>query len=76
MADPAVPSPHNRAERALRMARLQMKISGGFRTPAGAGRFAQMRGLIETARQRERNLLEYLRLGPDAPETRPDPVPP
>ena len=42
--------------------RLQMKILGGFRTQAGAGRFAHMRGLIETARQRERNLLESLRL--------------
>ena len=73
MADPRVPSPHNRAERALRMAKLHMKISGGFRTRAGAGRFAQMRGLIETARQRERDLLEFLRTGPEAPEARPVP---
>ena len=67
MADPAVPSPHNRAERALRMARLQMKISGGFRTPDGAARFARMRGVIETARQRGQSLLDLLRLDPDEP---------
>ena len=47
--------------RALRMAKLQMKIAGGFRTRAGAKRFAQMRGLIETARQREWHLLDLLR---------------
>ena len=74
MADPAVPFTNNRAERALRMAKLQMKISGGFRTPDGAARFARMRGVIETARQRGQSLLDLLRLDPDAPW--PDPVPP
>ena len=74
MADPTVPFTNNRAERALRMARLQMKISGGFRTPDGAARFAQMRGLAETARQRGQTLLDLLRLDPDEPW--PDPVPP
>ncbi len=66
MADPAVPFTNNGAERALRMAKLQMKIAGCFRTRAGAERFAQMRGLIETARQREWHLLDLLRRGPDA----------
>ena len=67
MADPAVPSPHNLAEQALRMARLQMKISGGFRTRAGAERFACMRGLAETARKQGCNLLDLLRMDPDQP---------
>ena len=74
MADPAVPFTNNLAERALRMAKLQMKISGGFRTPDGAARFAQMRGLAETARQRGQTLLDLLRLDPDEPW--PEPVPP
>ena len=74
MADPRVPFTNNRAEKALRMAKLQMKISGCFRTWDGAERFAQMRGLIETARQRGQTLLDLLRLDPDAPW--PDPVPP
>ena len=73
MADPAVPFTHNRAERALRMAKLQMKISGCFRTRAGAERFALMRGLVETARQRQWPLLDLLRRGPEAV---PQPVPP
>ena len=74
MADPAVPFTNNRAERALRMAKPQMKISGCFRTPAGAARFAQVRGLAETARQRGQSLLDLLQLDPDEPW--PDPVPP
>ena len=74
MADPAVPFTNNLAERALRMARLQMKISGCFRTPDGAQRFAQVRGLAETARQRGQSLLDLLRLDPDEPW--PEPVPP
>ena len=74
MADPAVPFTNNRAERALRMAKLQMKISGCFRTPDGAQRFARVRGLAETARQRGQTLLDLLRLDPDEPW--PEPVPP
>ncbi|MYC61958.1 MAG: IS66 family transposase [Caldilineaceae bacterium SB0661_bin_34] len=76
MADPAVPFTNNRAERALRMAKLQMKISGGFRTRAGAERFARMRGLVETARKQGHNLLDLLRQDPDAPTPQPNPVPP
>ena len=74
MADPAVPFTNNLAERALRMVKLQMKISGGFRTPDGAQRFARVRGLAETARQRGQTLLDLLRLDPDEPW--PEPVPP
>ena len=74
MADPAVPFTNNLAERALRMAKLQMKISGCFRTLDGAARFARVRGLAETARQRGQTLLDLLRLDPDEPW--PDPVPP
>ena len=67
MADPRVPSPHNLAEQALRMAKLQMKISGCFRTWDGAARFARMWGLIETARKRGQSLLDLLRLDPVPP---------
>ena len=74
MADPRVPFTNNWAEQALRMAKLQMKISGGFRTRAGAERFARVRGLAETARKRGQTLLDLLRLDPDEPW--PDPVPP
>ncbi|MXZ23472.1 MAG: hypothetical protein F4Y80_01175 [Caldilineaceae bacterium SB0665_bin_21] len=58
---------NNLAEQALRMTKLQMKILSGFRTRAGAERFVRMRGLMETARKQERNLLDLLWLGPYAP---------
>ena len=75
LADPRVPFTNNEAERALRMARLQMKISGCFRTRAGAERFALHAGsLAETARKRGHTLLDLLRLDPDEPW--PDSVPP
>ena len=75
MADPAVPFTNHLAEQALRMARLQMKISGCFRTRAGAERFAHMRGLAETARKQGQNLLDLLRLAPDAALPHANPVP-
>ena len=75
LADPAVPFTNNRAEQALRMARLQMKISGCFRTRAGAERFARMQGLAETARKQGHNFLDLLRLDPDAALPQANPVP-
>ena len=69
MTDPAVPFINNLAERALHMAKLHMKIAGCFRTRDGAKRFALLRGLVETARQRQWPLLDLLRRGPQ-------PVPP
>ena len=47
-----MPFTHNRAERALRRAKVHMKIAGCFRTRDGAERFALLRGLVETDRQR------------------------
>ena len=57
MVAPVVPFTNNLAEQALRMARPQMKISGCFRTRAGAERFAHMWGLAETARKQGPNSL-------------------
>jgi transposase len=66
LADPAVPFTNNWAERALRMAKVHMKIVGCFCTRDGAEHFVLLRGLVETARQREWNLLDFLGLDPDA----------
>ena len=71
-----MPFTNNGTEQALRRAKLQMKISGGFRTRAGAERFACMRGLVETARKRQQNLLELLRQGSEASGAQSNPVPP
>ena len=48
MADPAAPFTNNRAEQTLRMAKLQMRISGCFRIRAGTEHFALMRGMVKT----------------------------
>ena len=58
------------------MTKLQMKVSGCFRTLAGAERFAHMRGFIKTACKRKWHLLDLLRRGPNAAVPQLHPVPP
>jgi transposase len=49
LVDFEVPFTNNLAEQALRMMKVKMKISGGFRTPEGAQAFAALRSVIATA---------------------------
>ena len=71
MADPRVPFTNMLVEQALGMAKMHTKIAGGFRTPEGAARLAQLRGLIETARKQQRNVLDDLagNLAPPLPSS-------
>ena len=55
-----VPFTNNQAEQDIRMMKLRMKISGGFRTLAGAEVFATMRSVISTARKHGINILRTL----------------
>jgi transposase len=64
-ADFDVPFTNNQAERDIRMMKLRMKISGGFRTVLGAEIFAAMRSVISTARKHGVNILRALTMPPN-----------
>jgi transposase len=58
LVDPEVPWDNNEAERSLRMAKAQQKVSGGFRTEAGAHIFARCRSYIDTMRKQGQDLMK------------------
>ena len=60
LSNPAVPFTNNVGERAVRMPKVKQKISGCFRTLAGAEHFCVIRSCLDTLRKQGHGMLTVL----------------
>ena len=62
LTNPAVPPTNNDSEKALRPAKTKLKVSGCFRSEEGAGNYATVASVIQTAVKNGQNPFEVLRV--------------
>jgi len=60
LTDTRIAFTNNGSERALRMVKLQQKISGTFQSDEGARSFGRLRSYLQTAAKQNQNLLGVL----------------
>lgn len=60
LTDTRIPFTNNDSERALRMVKIQQKISGNFASETGATNFARIRSYLQTAAGHGQNLHDVL----------------
>ena len=60
LTDARVPFTNNLAEQDLRMAKVQQKVAGTFRSAAGATAYCRLRSYLSTMRKQGRGMLEAL----------------
>ena len=60
LENPDIPSSNNSSERAVRIFKIKQKISGCFRSQAGAKRFSILLSICETAKKQKMNLLQAI----------------
>jgi hypothetical protein len=62
LPNPAVPPTNNDSEKALRPAKTKLKVSGCLRSEEGAGNYATVASVIQTAVKNGQNPFEVLRV--------------